>query len=143
MELNGKNVRKEIFAKRVRREITRKGLTYDEVARHMREHLPADTRLSTVSIWAYANGRALPRKPAYLQALAKTLGVDVHELLQDRGASAEGSESVTPQEAAERMLKVTDLDGDRAVLQIKQNLNWTVALEIIKIIRRDSTDYVK
>jgi len=136
MSRRDNNAYRTAFANRVRHEIQRAGFTYDEVAKRMRQHLPADSRLSTVSVWSYANGRSTPRKPAYLRALATVLGVEVEELLENpAGNGTDGSSGDSP--AQTTMIQVADLDGERAYLHLQQEVHWTVALEILGLLKKD------
>ncbi len=126
---------KQAFARQLQRAVEQSGLTYEEIARRAREHLPPGTRLSGASIWQYANGKTFPRKMAYIEAISSALDLDVNSLLVEGEQAAEtvGS-SVEEQESS---VRVADLGNGRAKLTIAMEVEWPVALRILSILTSD------
>lgn len=123
------------FAKRLQAAIDRNGLTYEEVARRAREHLPQSERLSGVSVWQYAKAKSFPRRMSYIEALGKTLGVEPGELLIERDTER-AEESFLPDNAATKnYLRLTDLGNGKAALLVSAAVPWPVALKVIEVIK--------
>src|SRR3712207_459841 len=99
------------FAKRLQAAIDRNGLTYEEIARRAREHLPASERLSAVSVWQYAKAKSFPRRMSYIEALGKALGIEPDELLVER-EDEPGPDETPPGSKAQ--VRLTDLEIGRA-----------------------------
>jgi transcriptional regulator with XRE-family HTH domain len=125
-----------VFASRLQEAIDRRGLTYEETARRARAHLPADTRLSAVSVWQYANGKTFPRRLSYIEALSRVLDLRPEDLLvrqeESAGLAGEGGPfpgSVGPQ------VRVEDLKQGRARLIIDIEVAWPLALKILSLLK--------
>src|SRR5918998_1123374 len=80
ISLRGSVVNRNLFAERLQVAIEQQGLTYEEAARRIRQFLPQSSRLSGVSIWQYANGKAFPRRRSLLQAIGRALDLDVSDI---------------------------------------------------------------
>jgi transcriptional regulator with XRE-family HTH domain len=128
-----------LFARRLQAAIDRLGLTYEETARRAREHLPPDARLSSVSVWQYAKGKTFPRRMSYVEALSRVLDVTPNHLLLP--ASAEGAGAGTGEDAiirpgpSEPHIRLEDLGGGRARLDLTLDLPWPVALQILQLAK--------
>jgi len=125
-----------MFARRLQAAIDRLGLTYEETARRAREFLPADARLSSVSVWQYARGKTFPRRMSYVEALSRVLDVTTDELLlpsseDDSGGTSGGS--IAP--GAEPHIRLEDLGDGRARLDMTLDLPWPIALQILQLAK--------
>jgi transcriptional regulator with XRE-family HTH domain len=124
---------RKAFARRLQEAINRTGLTYEETARRAREHLPADARLSSVSVWQYANGKTFPRQVSYLEALGKALEIPAEDLLsaEENGHSAGGD----PLKPHDSQVRVEDLGHGRARLTVSADLPWPTALKVLSLLK--------
>jgi transcriptional regulator with XRE-family HTH domain len=123
------------FAKRLQAAIDRNGLTYEEIARRAREHLPASERLSGVSVWQYAKAKSFPRRMSYIEALGKALGVEPDELLIER-EDGFGDNEVAPTKAPQNThVRLTDLGDGRAALFVNAPVPWPIALKVLEVLK--------
>jgi len=122
------------FAKRLQAAIDRNGLTYEEIARRAREHLPASERLSGVSVWQYAKAKSFPRRMSYIEALGKALGVEPDELLIEREDGAD-NEVVPTTPPRNTHVRLTDLGDGRAALYVNAPVPWPIALKVLEVLK--------
>ncbi|HEY8384036.1 MAG TPA: hypothetical protein VIL09_18000 [Microvirga sp.] len=125
-------VNKAVFAKRLQAAIDRRGLTYEETARRAREHLPASARLSSVSVWQYANAKTFPRRMSYVEALSKVLEIEPDDLLSE-GDAAELAQ--LPGAEAQSQIRLEDLGEGRARLHVDTDVPWPLALKILELLK--------
>jgi hypothetical protein len=137
------DIDRDIFAPLLKRAIKARGLSYQRAAELVRDRLPANSRLSHVSIWHYATARATPRRIEVFQALCDIFDIN-YELGQrvlpaNNPATSSGvsraqifSRSGSP---AELLLK--DSGGGIAFVRFEAEIEWEKALQIAKILRTD------
>ncbi len=123
------------FAKRLQAAIDRNGLTYEEIARRARQHLPASERLSSVSVWQYAKAKSFPRRMSYIEALGKVLGVEPQDLLAEHGQEQRDDQRPFP---AGSQVRLTDLGDGRATLTVQTDVPWPTALKVLDILVNSS-----
>lgn len=128
-----------LFARRLQAAIDRLGLTYEETARRAREHLPPDARLSSVSVWQYAKGKTFPRRMSYVEALSRVLEVTPNHLLlpasSDDAAAGTAEGGMIRPGPSEPHIRLEDLGGGRARLDLTLDLPWPVALQILQLAK--------
>jgi hypothetical protein len=128
------------------RAIRVQGLTYAEAAQRARGHLPEGSRLSHTSVWAYATGRATPKRLRYVEALEKAVGVEPNGLSDD---DAESGEAASPENAnlfgaswasdqQESMLVINDVGDDKAYVKMRLSLPWPVALKVLEALKGEA-----
>jgi hypothetical protein len=125
------------------RAIRSKGLTFVEAAERAKRHLPDGSRLSHVSVWSYATGRATPKRLTYIEAIEKAVGVGPHGLSGEssNGASPpeEHSEDPAgPSDAPEVILVVDDVNSDQAHIKLQLSVPWPVALQILEVLKGET-----
>lgn len=104
-----------------------KGWSQSELARNASKFLPEGEELGRDSISVYIRGKALPRGAA-LKALADSLGVEASDLLPPQAAPSSLALHAPP-------IDVQDAGNDEAWLRINQRVPWTVAVEIMKLLK--------
>ena len=117
------------FAQRLRTIMAQSGLTVGETARRASAYLPEGEGVSVASISQYRYGRVMPRL-RHLEALALALGVDRAQLVPDAADVVDIAEDRT----------VTAQDrGGRAHLRADVAVPWSVALQVLELLRADGT----
>ena len=119
-----------LFAARLQAALEEQALTYEEAARRAREHLPPNSRLSGVSIWQYANGKAFPRRHGHLRAIVKALHLDVDDL----GLPTTAALDQVVAGSGDSRVRVEDLGNGRASLLITTEVAWPTAVKILSFL---------
>jgi hypothetical protein len=137
---------RRLCPEKLMRAIRHQGLTFAEAAQRARRHLPEDSRLSHTSVWAYATGRATPKRPRYVEALEKAVGVEPNGLSDDGGNAVaapyeeEGRLGTSQHEGGEEsQLIISDLGGDQARLRMRLSIPWDVAIKILVALKADGS----
>src|SRR3712207_4642887 len=120
---------RRILAARLQAALEQQELTYEEAARRVREHLPSTARLSNVSLWQYANGKAYPRRRSLLTAIGQALSIPVSYLMAS--GPAEGEDESPAQSSGDSQIRVEDLGDGRASLAINLVVAWPTAVRIL------------
>lgn len=116
------------FARRLQKKMLEKGWNQSELSRRAAAYAP-DSRLGRYSVSCYIGGKSLPR-PDHLNALAKALGVKPEDLLPTRG--------VPTAETHNPPLDVKDIGEGKAWLRVSQEVDWGVALDVMKLLKANS-----
>jgi transcriptional regulator with XRE-family HTH domain len=130
---------KDVFAERLWSAIKRSGLTYKETARRAQEHLPPGARISDVSVWSYAKGRSLPRRMTHVEALSKVLGLETEELVSSNPRIARHTDAGAGGEDYPD-IHIEDLGDGNAFVRIAQPVPWSVAVEVLRLIKGAGED---
>jgi transcriptional regulator with XRE-family HTH domain len=158
------DVTKQQFSTRLRKIMDEKGLSSNEIADRMREHLSEGESFATSNLSHYRQGRSVPR-PKYLAALSAALGVNASDLLPGgvQGLTEDGvpSKPVAPRSrrgggarrrgaasvpAAPRTELAAEVDhgasmifmedkGNMVHLKFDQLVSWDVALTILNALK--------
>lgn len=115
------------FAAAVRSAMKRNGLTYVETARRLQAEIPDGAALNEDSVRALAAGRRLPRYREDLEAIARVLGF-AHELVLRGGPDFDTGDTLDG-------LRIRDVDGHRAQLDLRAKVPWAIALQVAALIR--------
>lgn len=137
---------RRLSPEKLMRAIRVQGLTYAEAAQRARRHLPEDSRLSHTSVWAYATGRATPKRLRYVEALEKAVGVEPNGLSDDdaEGGEAVSAENTNPSAASwtgdqqESMLVISDVGDAKAHVKMRLSLPWPVALKVLEALKGEA-----
>jgi transcriptional regulator with XRE-family HTH domain len=131
-EINDENIKAE-FARRLQAAMIEKGWNQSELARRANEHLPKPARgqargkqIGRDSVSHYMRGRMIPL-PAYLNAIAKALGVEPAALLPAR----------TPQAASTAPYEMKGLPDGRVYLRISRTLRQATAMKIMALLAEE------
>jgi hypothetical protein len=138
------DIDRNVFAPLLKRAIKARGLSYQRAAELVRDRLPADSKLSHVSIWHYASARATPRRIEVFRALC-----DVFDINYEFGQRALSSDTGTPPSSAaltdmlhssgsDARLLLKDSGGGIAFVRFEAEIEWEKALQIAKILRKDA-----
>jgi transcriptional regulator with XRE-family HTH domain len=111
------------FGRRLQSELIKRGWNQSELARQAALHTP-DSKFGRDLISGYIRGRILP-SPVHMQALAKALGKTPDELLPLPSGQMETASPI----------QTTDLGNNRVALQIKQVVDWSIALQILQLLK--------
>lgn len=120
------------FARMTKYGIKSKGLTYKAVSEMLNSAVPG-AKVSDVSIWSYAQGKAAPRRLWVYKALEEVLEISYDRLFvrrDDDAAPPEGSD------VTDDRVMVRDVGG-RAEMRIKVCVPWPTALKILDLIKSD------
>lgn len=140
-----------IAADRLRLAIQRSGWTYAQAAEAVRRHLPEDTKLSPVSIWSYATGRAAPRRASYIEAIEAAFRVPPGGLAGPNRSGREHSansptfhttqasrpsfsDEVNMATPASTLILADTSDG-KVRIKIDATVSWDVGLKIVDILK--------
>jgi transcriptional regulator with XRE-family HTH domain len=118
------------FAERLKLAMDRNGWSLSETARQAAKVLGPDAKFGRAHVWHYLNGRALPRR-AQLHALSQALGLTEDELLGSAPTSARANQQ------RPASLRVEDLGGGHALLQVSQRVRWDTALRVLRALEAD------
>jgi transcriptional regulator with XRE-family HTH domain len=149
-------VAKAAFAGRLRSIMDEQGLTVGETARRFVQQLPEGEAVSRASLLHYLSGRSMPRL-RYLDALCAALGVSTCQLVPDLDSPQRDQEVISEiiaettsrEEEAQGHPASRDRLGHRDAglsmedfgsevhLRIEQRVPWTVALEILRLLKVD------
>jgi transcriptional regulator with XRE-family HTH domain len=128
------------FAKRLRGALEEKGWTAGQAAREAQRLVP-DRTIGSAHLSHWLNGRVIP-SPVYLQALSHALEVSPEELLGEENSKAapsgstNGAAQQTPPPArSSGSVQVKDLYDGNAWIEIRQEVPWPLALEILKLLK--------
>lgn len=127
--LRGSVVNRNLFAERLQAAIEQQGLTYEEAARRIRQLLPQNSRLSGVSIWQYANGKAFPRRRSLLLAIGRALDMDVSDIVSESDTSPKIQ--VHAGCAEHGGARITDGCDGYANVTLSCRVSWSDAIRII------------
>jgi transcriptional regulator with XRE-family HTH domain len=124
-----KDAAKIEFARRLQNKMTERGLNQSELARRASGYIK-DGKLGRDSISGYIAGKSLPG-PVTLNAVCKVLGCEPEDILPARGIPS----------AADRMppVDVRDLGDNSAWLRVNQTVPWTVAIQVLKLLKGEIT----
>jgi transcriptional regulator with XRE-family HTH domain len=119
------------FARRLQQQMILKGWNQSELSRRASEHLPRPpkgqkqgiTGIGRDSFSHYLRGRSLPR-PAYLEAMAKALGVRPEDLMP---AAAPSMIEAPP-------FEVKGMPGGRMYLRINRTVTAKTATKIMELL---------
>ncbi len=127
--LRGSVVNRNLFAERLQAAIELQGLTYEEAARRIRQHLPQNSRLSGVSIWQYANGKAFPRRRSLLLAIGRALDMNVSDIVSENDTSPriQVHSGCVEHDGA----RITDHCDGYANITLSCCVSWSEAIRII------------
>ncbi len=129
ISLRGSVVNRNLFAERLQVAIEQQGLTYEEAARRIRQFLPQSSRLSGVSIWQYANGKAFPRRRSLLQAIGRALDLDVSDIISE--GNSPRSLQVHTGAIKHGGARITDQCDGYANIILSCCVSWSDAIKII------------
>jgi transcriptional regulator with XRE-family HTH domain len=129
------------FAKRLRRALDEKGWTAVQAAREAQRLVP-DRTIKSAHLSHWLNGRVIP-SPVYLKALSSALEVSPEELLGEENSKAAPSGSTNgaaqqtppPARSSSGSVEVKDLYDGNAWMEIRQEVPWHLALEILKLLK--------
>jgi transcriptional regulator with XRE-family HTH domain len=124
------------FAKRLRRALDEKGWTAVQAAREAQRLVP-DRTIKSAHLSHWLNGRVIP-SPVYLQALSSALEVSPEELLGEensKGAQAASTNGDARHSFSPGLVEVKDLYDGNAWIEIRQEVPWPLALEILKLLK--------
>ena len=113
------------FARRLQAAMVKKGWNQSELARNAAGYT-SDNTFGRDNVSLYIRGQVLPG-PVHLAALSRALGMKPDELLPTRGAPS-ADERVPP-------LDVRDAGNGRAWLRVNMAVEWSVALEVMKLLK--------
>jgi transcriptional regulator with XRE-family HTH domain len=128
-----------LFSKRLKDAIARRGWTAAETARRVREHLGKDGTFTQANIGHYLSGRSRPRA-RYLTALSAALGT---------GEEYFGQDNLSSKGEVTNLAKLGPADdnspppfhledrGCEVWLEINQQVPWSVALKILRMLKAD------
>lgn len=117
-----KEILRNEFGRRLQAELIRKGWNQSELARQAGLHMP-NKHFGRDLVSGYIRGKILP-SPVHMHALCAALGKKPEDFLPP-GATL-------PDNAP---IKTQELGDGRVMLQINQIVDWSVALEVLRVLK--------
>jgi transcriptional regulator with XRE-family HTH domain len=131
-----KEVAKAEFARRLNRLMNKKGWNQSVLAREAAKHAPAGISMTRDKVSNYIRGKNIP-SPAHLALLCSALECEPEDLVPVRGVP-EAGEKIRPSELP--AFEVSAATESTAWLRINQVVPWSVATQIMQILKVGETD---
>jgi transcriptional regulator with XRE-family HTH domain len=133
---------KGAFAGKLRAAMERKGWSPSQTARAASRLLASGEQISDAHMWHYLRG-SVPRA-RYLEALSQALDVSSQELVPsaqpielaviDIPSTRSAAQTITPPAASPVALQVRDLKNGSARIEICDEVPWSTAIEILRLL---------
>jgi transcriptional regulator with XRE-family HTH domain len=129
------------FSRHLKRAIKGKGLTYGQAAARIAARLPADSNLSHVSLWNYANGKSLPRNRDIFRAICAEFEIEPDKIEFYDSVDLATAVDLQPVEPCESATPFTlkDIGSGLAFVSFAAEIEWDKAIEIARLLRRESS----
>jgi len=115
------------FARRLQKEMVRKGWSQSDLARAAQKFMPEGKDFGRHLINYYIRLRGLPT-PVYLKALSEALGIPSEELLPEQ-------EDWTTREFVGVQMKTVHDNPNEVWLELKQRVSLDKALAVMKLLK--------
>jgi transcriptional regulator with XRE-family HTH domain len=130
------------FSQTLKAAIKERGLSYQQATDLVCDKLPEGLSLSAVSLWNYANGKALPRRIEVLEALRGEFHIEsVNRGSENARETAidEARQTISESEDSREFLLKASGSG-LAFIRFAAELEWDKAIKIVQILRRDVSE---
>jgi transcriptional regulator with XRE-family HTH domain len=130
-------INRDKFSQSLRWAIESQGLTYLSAANLVNERLPENLNVSPVSMWHYASGKAVPRRPAVYQQLCEVFSLSPPFLSEPAEAAQPAASRRVPTVVDDAGLKVVVRERGQgsALMDVQGTTDWVIALRILQVLR--------